>query len=60
MTETLHHKKVTELTGYSRRSLDRFVEEGVIKCVHDGFGLPRYSQEVVTKLNRRRAAKKRP
>ena len=59
MSEPLHHTVVTKLTGYNQRALWGFVRDGVIQCERDRFGLPRYSQEVVTQLKRHRAAAKK-
>jgi predicted site-specific integrase-resolvase len=66
MSNTLHHKKVTELTGYSRIALFRFVRNGVIECQRDRHGYIRFDMKAVEQLiaraarnERQRAAAKR-
>jgi hypothetical protein len=66
MDKSLHHTKVSELTGYSTKSLYLFVKTGVIKCKRDVFGLPRFDMKTVAlliargeKFKRQRAAAKK-
>lgn len=59
MTETLHHKQVTELTGYSKIALFRFVRNGVIECQRDQYGYLRFDMKSVELLIERAARFKR-
>ena len=47
---TFHHKKVTELTGYTKIALFRFVRNGVIECQRDRYGYARFDMKAVEEL----------
>jgi hypothetical protein len=58
MSETLHHTTLSRLTGYSKRAIAQMVKDGVIECVRDRFGLPRFDIKVVEQLIERAARSK--